>query len=55
MFYTWSLSHNKELPIPINNNNYFISLHTYTTLFAWGDGSLNKMDHRNTHHLYYRN
>ena len=42
MFYTWSLSHNIEVPIPINNNKYFLSLNTYTTVFYWGAGNKNK-------------
>ena len=42
MLYVWSLSHNAAVPIAINQNTYFISLNTYTPMFAWGAVSSNK-------------
>ena len=40
--YCWTFSHNTEVPISINQNKYFLSLNTYTILFAWGDSNQNK-------------
>ena len=37
-----SVIHNTEVPIAINNNTYFLSLNTNTTVFAWVDGNKNK-------------
>ena len=42
MFYVWSFSHNTSVPIAINQKIYIISLHTYTTVFSWGDSNFNK-------------
>ena len=42
MFYTWSFSHDTEVPIAINQNKYSVSLNTYTTVFYWGYGNSNK-------------
>ena len=42
MFYAWSFSNNTAVPITINKNKYFIPLNTYTTVFDWGAGNLNK-------------
>ena len=39
MLYTWSFSHNTEVPRAINNNKYFLLLITNTTVFAWGAGN----------------
>ena len=42
MLYAWSFSHGTEVPIFIKKNKHFISLNTYTTVFSWGCGNLNK-------------
>ena len=42
MLYEWSFSHNKMVQIAIKHNKYYIYLNTYTTVFAWGYGNLNK-------------
>ena len=42
MFYAWSFSHDTAVPIAKNKNNYFLSLNTNTTLFAWVAVNLNK-------------
>ena len=41
MLYVWSFSHNISVPIATNQNVSFLSLNTYNTVFAWGDGSSN--------------
>ena len=42
MFYAWSFSHNKSVPVAIKNNKYFLSLNTKTTVFSWGSINNNK-------------
>ena len=42
MFYACPFVHNTEVPIYINQNNYYISLNTYTTVFSWGAGNSNQ-------------
>ena len=39
MFYARSLINNTGLPISIYQNKYYLSLDTYTPVFAWGDGN----------------
>ena len=43
MFYAWSFSYNISVPIALKNNNFLISLNTYTNLFSWGAGNYNKI------------
>ena len=42
MFYPWSFSHNKAVPISIKKKTYLLFLNSYTTVFAWGAGNSNK-------------
>ena len=42
MFYKWSFSHNKTVPIAIQHDKYYLSLDKYTTVFSWGSGISNK-------------
>ena len=42
MFYAWSFSNNKSVPIDINQNKCFLFLNTYTSFFAWGYDNSNK-------------
>ena len=42
MFYAWLFSHNSAVPIAKNKNEYFLSLNTNTTVFAWVSGNSNK-------------
>ena len=35
MFYKWSLSNNTSVQTSINQNTYFLSLNTCTTVFSW--------------------
>ena len=42
MFYAWSFSHNKAVPIDKKNIKYFLYLNKDTTVFPWGDGNNNK-------------
>ena len=42
MFYAYSFSHNTAVPISINQDKYYLSLSTYTTLFSWSGGNSNK-------------
>ena len=42
MFYEWLFSHNTPVPISIKKKTYFLSLNTYTTVFACGAGNYNK-------------
>ena len=42
MFFAWSFSHNKALPIAIKKNKYCISFNTCNTVFAWRSGNKNK-------------
>ena len=42
MFYAWSFSHNKSVPIAKNKNKYFLSFNTNTTVFDLGAGNSNK-------------
>ena len=42
MFYAWSFINNTEVPIAIKQKKYYLSLNTYTTMFAWGADNLNK-------------
>ena len=42
MFYAWSFINNTSVSIAINHSTYFISLNTYTTVFARGEGNSNK-------------
>ena len=42
MFYVWSFINNTGVPIAINKNNYFISLNTNTSVFAWLSANPNK-------------
>ena len=42
MFYTWSLSHNTEVPIAIKKIKYVLYLNTNNTVFDWGDCNTNK-------------
>ena len=42
MFYEWSFSHNRTVPIYINKNEYFIYLNTKNTVFARRARNYNK-------------
>ena len=42
MFYAWSLSHNTEVQISLNNNKYFLYLNTNTNVFTLEAGNSNK-------------
>ena len=42
MFYVRSLINNTAVPIAINKDKYSIYLNSYTTVFFWRDGNLNK-------------
>ena len=44
-FYKWSFSHNKNVPIAIQHNKYYLSLDKYTTVFSWGSVTSNKTEH----------
>ena len=41
MFNVWYFSFNAAVPIAIKNNECFLSLNKYTTVFVWGDCNLN--------------
>ena len=41
-FYAWSCSNNTEVPIYVKHNEYYLYLHTNTTMFAWGGVNSNK-------------
>ena len=43
MFYTWSFSHNAAVLISIIHNPCYLSLHAYTTVFAWEYGYANRI------------
>ena len=42
MFCKWLFSHNIAVPIEIKEKTYFLSLSSYTTVFDWGDGNINR-------------
>ena len=45
------LSHNIAVPIAINKNKYFLYLNAYNTVFDWGSGSSNKIEHSDKNNL----
>ena len=45
MFYAWSFSKNSEVPTVIEYNKYYLFLDTYSTVFSWGAGNSNKIEH----------
>ena len=42
MLYEWPFSHNTAVPIAIKNYKYYLSLNTYTNMFACGAINSNK-------------
>ena len=42
ILYACSFSHKIEVTISNNHNKYYLSLNTYTTVFAWVAGNLKK-------------
>ena len=42
MFYSWSFSHNTEVPFAIKKNKYYPSLNTCPNLFSWRALNSNK-------------
>ena len=42
MFCKWLFTHNIAVPIEIKEKTYFLSLSSYTTVFDWGDGNINR-------------